>query len=47
MLSLKSNAFKEEDLINFEKNLNNFLDQKSLKKWNIVQNRKLMEFQLH
>ena len=30
MLSL-SNAFKEEDLINFEKKINNFLDQKSSK----------------
>ena len=41
MLSL-SNAFDEEDLINFEKKINNFLDQKVQTKSSIVQNLKLM-----
>ena len=39
MLSL-SNAFDEEDLINFEKKIINFLDQKKLTKLSIVQNQR-------
>ena len=46
MLSL-ANAFDEEDLINFEKKLLNFLIKKKILKLNIVQNQKLMVFQHH
>ena len=43
MLSL-SNAFDEEDLVNFEKKINNFLDQKSFNELEYVQNLRLMVF---
>ena len=43
MLSL-SNAFTEDDLINFEKNIN-FLSKIVILNYSIVQNLKLMEFQ--
>ena len=43
MLSL-ANAFNEEDLINFEKKILNFLDKRKILKLNIVQNQKLMDF---
>ena len=39
MLSL-ANAFDEEDLINFEKRMINYLDQKSDLKLNIVLNQR-------
>ena len=44
MLSL-ANAFDEEDLINFEKKIINYLNQKKKLKLNIVLNLKLMVFQ--
>ena len=46
MLSL-ANAFSEEDLINFEKKIINYLDEKKIIRLNIAQNLKLMEYQHH
>ena len=46
MLSL-ANAFSEEDLINFEKKISNFLSKKMVLKFYTVQNQKLMVSQLH
>ena len=43
MLSL-ANAFDEEDLINFEKKIVNFLNLKKILNLNIVLNRKLMVY---
>ena len=46
MLSL-ANAFTEEDLINFEKKILNYLHQSNVNIFSIQQNQKLTVFQLH
>ena len=46
MLSL-ANAFGREDLINFEKRILNFLSKNKILIYLIVQNQRLMVYQLH
>jgi len=46
MLSL-ANAFGREDLINFEKKILNFLSKNKVFRFLIVQNQRLMAYQLH